>query len=110
MGIQTIFKHYSDGDVRLTSYAFYTFWCSSARSENRPVEFINITSTDQISVLSKEQSVAVRLQIREWVDGAISTSPEGLYPVITTCRGEGVSIQCVLTVWLVSGLSCSVLE
>ena len=29
MGIQTIFKHYSDGDVRLTSYAFYTFWCSS---------------------------------------------------------------------------------
>ena len=33
MGIQTIFKHYSDGDVRLTSYAFYTFWCSSVLGE-----------------------------------------------------------------------------
>ena len=72
------------------------------RSENRPVEFINITNTDQISVLSKEQSVAVRLQIREWVDGAISTSPEGLYPVITTEeRACPFSVCSLMYGWLV---------
>ena len=71
------------------------------RSENRPVEFINITNTDQISVLSKEQSVAVRLQIREWVDGAISTSPEGLYPVITTEERACPFSLCSLYGWLV---------
>ena len=76
------------------------------QSYNRSVEFINITRTDEISVLTRDQSLAVRLQIREWVNEAISTSlAEGPYPVITdlrVCPGRGAGFSlCSVYGWLV---------